>query len=65
MRNSASARSRLPAAGGLGVTVALAVVAYGLFVLTCAMTVERLIDDAPPELLAGIEQAMVTGGLAP
>jgi hypothetical protein len=62
MRNPASTRSPSPAASrwDLGVAIVSAAVAYGLFVLTCAMTVERLIAAAPPDIVAA-----VTGGLAP
>ncbi len=65
MRNQASTRSHPPLMDGLGVTIASAAIAYALFVLTSAMTVERLIDSAPPELVAGIAQAAAAGWLAP
>ncbi len=65
MRKAASTPCHPPLLGGLGITIASAAVAYALFVLTSAMTVERLIDSAPPEIIAGIAQAAAAGWLAP
>ncbi|HTP84608.1 MAG TPA: hypothetical protein VMQ11_16775 [Alphaproteobacteria bacterium] len=65
MRKAASTGCHPPLMGGLGITIASAAVAYVLFVLTSAMTVERLIDSAPPEIAAGIAQAAAAGWLAP
>lgn len=64
MRKAVSAPSRAPlgARSGLGVTIASAIVAYGLLVLTSAMTVERLVEALPPDIIAATS---VTGGFAP
>ncbi len=65
MRKAASTRCHPPLMGGVCITVISAAVAYALFVLTSAMTVERLIDRAPPEIIDGIAQAAAAGWLAP
>ena len=67
MPNPAPTRSLSPAASrrGFGVTIVSAVVAYALIVLTCAMAVERLVAATPPDIVAGLTQAAVAGGLGP
>jgi len=67
MRNPAPARPNSPAASrwGLGVTIVSAAVAYALFVLTAAMTVARLLDATPPDIVAGLVQAAAAGWFPP
>ena len=67
MRNVVSAPPGPPfgARWELGVTVVSAIVAYGLLVLDSALTVGRLIDAAPPEIVAGLVQSAIMAGLAP
>lgn len=67
MRNPSSTgfRPRADERPGLGVTIASALVAYVLLVLTCAMTVERLIAATPPDIVAGIAQSAAAGWFPP
>jgi hypothetical protein len=62
---SPARRPPLGARWELGATLVSAAIAYGLLVLVVAMTVERLIQAAPPEIVAGLMQSAVAGGLAP
>jgi hypothetical protein len=67
MRKAAATRGHPPVAGrpDLRVTIASAVVAYVLLVLTCGLAVERLVAATPPDIVMGITQAAAAGWLAP
>ena len=48
-----------------GVTFVSAAIAFGLLLLTAALTVERLIDTVPPAVLAGLLRSAAAAGLVP
>lgn len=48
-----------------GVTLVSAATAFGLLLLTAALTVERLIDTIPPPVVIGLMQSATAMGLVP
>lgn len=67
MRSSARTSSRPPAAAGreAAITAMSAAIAALLALATWAMSLERLVETAPSDIVDGLARGLVTSGLAP